>query len=69
MNYNNFLILGPLYHCHGRDNCCSEEHPCHAGEGDCDFDSDCQAGLECGSANCFGPGFETNDDCCQIPQK
>ena len=32
--------------------CCSEAAPCVAGEGDCDGDQECEAGLVCGDNNC-----------------
>ena len=46
-------------------NCCSEEFPCEVGQGDCDFNSQCQDGVVCGTDNCgadFPPGF----DCCGV---
>jgi len=52
--------------CTGQDDgCCTESNPCDEGEGDCDKDSHCQAGLKCGSDNCkFG---DDGDDCCYLP--
>ena len=36
-----------------------------AGQGDCDSDLDCLAGLVCGRDNCRGAGFDSTDDCCR----
>ena len=33
-------------------NCCTETHKCKDGEGDCDFDVDCEGDLKCGTKNC-----------------
>ena len=33
--------------------CCKPSEPCDVGMGDCDRDSDCMAGLTCGSNNCL----------------
>ena len=53
-------------------NCCWPGDVCGIGEGDCDFDVDCAAGLKCGSDNCYHD-FRTTDirnnwdvmaDCC-----
>ena len=38
---------------------------CAAGEGDCDIDADCMAGLECGGPGNCGPNFPSNANCCQ----
>ena len=43
--------------------CCSVACPCIEGEGDCDSDSECVAGLYCGSDNC-GAGALSSFDCC-----
>ena len=52
-------------------NCCSAGRPCGIGEGDCDYDGDCQNGLRCGTDNCFvdfptpyGYNWEIMADCC-----
>jgi len=45
--------------------CGVDGHQCGKGEGDCDFDSDCQDGLVCGMDNCQGDGFDKIDDCCE----
>ena len=40
---------------------CTTSNLCGVGEGDCDSDEECTAGLKCGSNNCFtdeGPGSE-----------
>ena len=39
--------------------------PCGQDEGDCDFNSECQDGLLCGSNNCpVSLGFASEVDCC-----
>jgi hypothetical protein len=45
------------------DDTCTKNKPCDIGEGDCDKDSDCKAGLKCGQRSNFEPlpgltGFE-----------
>merc|ERR1711983_167503 len=47
-------------------NCCSDGNPCNKGEGDCDKDSHCAAGLKCGKDNCkdFNPAAHSTADCC-----
>merc|ERR1719461_1857793 len=41
------------------------------GEGDCDFNTDCQDGLKCGDHNCYlyrnTRRSEDDDDCCYDP--
>ena len=32
--------------------CCTADNPCVVGEGDCDEDAECEAGLVCGENNC-----------------
>ena len=50
--------------------CCSDQHPCSEGMGDCDSDFDCERGLRCGVDNCHkeffhqGSNWTTHDDCC-----
>ena len=43
------------FRCAGREvdqgRCCSEAAPCVAGEGDCDGDQECEAGLVCGEVD------------------
>ena len=47
--------------------CCStKEEKCSVGQGDCDFDHECQSGLVCGEDNCDS-GFPGTYDCCEIP--
>jgi len=50
-------------------NCCTSTNKCGVGEGDCDFNSDCQPGLSCGSNNCrqFHPAAPSWADCCWDP--
>merc|ERR1712133_90813 len=44
--------------------CCSEEHPCGVGEGDCDNDNECEGELTCGKNNCAN--FPSpRADCCE----
>merc|ERR1719412_380905 len=44
--------------------CCSEEHPCGVGEGDCDNDNECEGDLTCGRNNC--DNFPSpKADCCE----
>ena len=48
----------------GNDECCNKggRGTCKLGEGDCDYDSDCEGSLVCGDDNCtWGDG----DDCCK----
>ena len=52
-------------------NCCTGGRPCGIGQGDCDYDSDCQYGLKCGTDNCYydfptsyGYNWEIMADCC-----
>ena len=49
--------------CAGREvdqgRCCSEAAPCLAGEGDCDGDQECEAGLVCGDNNCRQVGDQS----------
>jgi len=52
--------------CNGKDNfCCTALSKCGYGDGDCDFDWDCAAGLVCGNNNCAWGG---GDDCCTRSQ-
>ena len=56
--------------CQGRnldkEKCCTEEHPCQEGEGDCDNNDECKDDLVCGDNNCkqFGDFYHEKDDCC-----
>jgi len=45
---------------------CSRSKPCNTGQGDCDGDHECQAGLKCGHDNCkdFNAGAHSLADCC-----
>ena len=50
--------------------CCTTDNPCKLGDGDCDYDSQCQDGYVCGRDNCLkmnGPdsGFHPVADCCK----
>jgi len=48
--------------CHGGDYCCSSEHQCEAGQGDCWGDQECKDNLVC--RECHGSSHA--DTCCQI---
>ena len=49
--------------------CCSTEHKCGIGKGDCDKDADCEAGLKCGVNNCDNDFPSYHYDCCFNPGK
>ena len=51
--------------CNGQDDCCDEVHPCGEAKGDCDRDSQCTDGLQCGTDNCQGSDFKSTSDCCE----
>ena len=69
VNFNNFCNFdgNDCSKCDGAVldwSCCSAKSPCGIGEGDCDFDTECQHGLICGKDNC-GPLFSNSKyDCC-----
>jgi len=46
--------------------CCTPTKQCDVGEGDCDTNKDCKAGLKCGGDNCkpYNPLASTGSDCC-----
>ena len=46
--------------------CCLAYRQCGHGKGDCDFDSDCEAGHKCGYDNCrtFNRYAHHKADCC-----
>lgn len=50
--------------------CCTTSSPCDVGGGDCDTDSECVAGLQCGNNNCkrdyssAGSSWSDSADCC-----
>ena len=45
---------------------CTPSNLCSVGEGDCDEDADCVAGLSCGTDNCYLYGApDTESDCCE----
>jgi len=50
-------------------NCCSSVTKCKQGQGDCDYDNDCESGLRCGFNNCrlFNRAAHTAADCCVLP--
>ena len=58
--------------CFGKwTNCCTEENPCKAGDGDCDNDDQCDGDLVCGTNNCvrnnpnfYYYDFGSDSDCC-----
>merc|ERR1712142_1269422 len=47
--------------------CCSCDHQCLIGQGDCDSDHDCKDDLVCGSDNCrdTNPNADPEADCCE----
>merc|ERR1711915_546239 len=47
--------------------CCTSSTPCGRGEGDCDMNQHCKAGLTCGENNCrtFNPSAHRYADCCE----
>jgi len=55
-------------------NCCTDDHPCQVGRGDCDSDSNCVGDLRCGSNNCprsnstWVTVFLDDNDCCYDPK-
>ena len=78
IGYHNFATLNlkskvliPIFiACTGGDSCCTSTNKCDVDEGDCDWDSDCKAGLKCGSNNCkvkTGLDWDSKDDCCFNP--
>jgi len=51
-------------------NFCSKSDPCSKGQGDCDYDNDCQGELICGENNCkdiHGNDAASLADCCHLP--
>ena len=48
--------------------CCTDSNKCDLGEGDCDSDFDCKGDFVCGTNNCIGSNFESNDDCCELSE-
>ena len=67
------MFLGVIETCNPANNeweCCTATNQCDVGQGDCDSDSDCKAGLKCGSNNCkvkTGLDWDSKDDCCFNP--
>jgi len=57
-----FIRHSSLWHWNG----CSKSKPCGVGQGDCDGDNECKAGLKCGLDNCrdFDVGAHPKADCC-----
>ena len=49
--------------------CCTTQTPCALGDGDCDYDSECEAGLVCGINNCeqASGNYPAEYDCCTTP--
>ena len=49
--------------------CCTTENRCKGGDGDCDYDGQCQDGYVCGRDNCLtmnpGSQFHPVADCCK----
>ena len=62
------LNCNPNGDCIGDFDFCSSSYPCGEDQGDCDSDSQCNAGLICGTDNCPSHlEFDSTVDCC-IPQ-
>jgi len=55
---------GGITSCNGQLTGCTD---IGLGDGDCDFDTDCRPGLECGTDNCqvWHPTWDSTLDCCQ----
>ena len=50
----------------GEEDFCTTDDPCVAGEGDCDFNDECQSNLFCGSNNCPDSiSVSGSVDCCE----
>ena len=45
--------------------CCMEDQKCSFGQGDCDFDAECQGALVCGNDNCGSDFPDSSYDCCE----
>ena len=62
----------PYMKCFGNwTGCCTNDHPCNLGDGDCDSHDQCLGNLACGQNNCnLDLGFEFTDDsdCCTSPK-
>ena len=65
------LGFGPGINCCTREcnstagNCCTNQNKCQDGEGDCFVDTNCAAGLRCGTNNCNPSlGLPDDADCC-----
>ena len=50
--------------CNGGDKCC-ECRLCFSSKGNCENDDQCSGSLRCGTRNCVGGTFDTNDNCCE----
>ena len=51
--------------------CCTNDHPCYFGDGDCDSHDQCLGDLVCGQNNCdleLGFEFTADSDCCTLPK-
>jgi len=51
----------------GSNDCCTKDHPCQLGGGDCDQDEECAGDLVCGTNNClqFNIFASYYADCCK----
>ena len=66
----NFIILGKCTSDDTNWSCCSTDHKCGIGKGDCDKDADCEAGLKCGHDKFCSNDFPSKwYDCCYNPGK
>ena len=64
-----FIILGKCTSDDTNWSCCSTDHKCGIGKGDCDKDADCESGLKCGHDNCSNDFPSKWYDCCYNPGK
>ena len=65
-----FIILGKCTSDDTNWSCCSTDHKCGIGKGDCDKDADCESGLKCGHDKFCSNDFPNKwYDCCYNPGK
>ena len=61
---NSIFEFLPTLECTGGWFCCTFYNRCPEGEGDCNYNWDCEHGLVCGTNNC--KGFDSAEaDCCE----
>jgi hypothetical protein len=59
--------VGVCYYPVGHGSYCSKTHPCDVGEGDCDSNAQCAAGLVCATDVGANYGFTAKTDVCEVP--